>query len=92
MLIEFQKPQQFIIFLTYKVDNMETNINGLQTFFINCEDLLSLCLFTFVFRGQGGAVVIHLRPTTDISGSNLGPYVRKLVVPYRWSAFYSTEP
>ena len=31
-------------------------------------------------------------PTSEVGGSNLGPYVGKLVVAYRWSAVYSTEP
>ena len=30
--------------------------------------------------------------TSEVIGSNPGPYVVKLVVAYRWSAVYSTEP
>ena len=44
------------------------------------------------FRGHGGAVVKHLPPTSEVSGSNPETYVGKLVVAYRWSAVYSTEP
>ena len=35
--------------------------------------------------GHGGAVVTHLPPTSEVGGSNPGPYVGKLVVAYRWS-------
>ena len=42
--------------------------------------------------GHGGAEVTHLPPTSEVGGSNPGPYVGKLVVAYRWSAVYSTEP
>ena len=38
------------------------------------------------------AVVTHSPPTSEVSGSNFGPYVGKLVVAYWWSAVYSTEP
>ena len=37
-------------------------------------------------------MVTHWPPTSEVSGSNLGPYVGKFVVAYRWSAIYSTEP
>ena len=43
-------------------------------------------------RGHGVAVVTRSPPTSEISGSNAGPCVGKLVVSYRWSAVYSTEP
>ena len=43
-------------------------------------------------RGHGRAVVTYLPPTSEVGGSNPGPYVGKLVVAYRWSAVYSTEP
>ena len=39
-----------------------------------------------------GAVVTHLPPTSEVGGSNPRPYVGKLVVAYRWSVVYSTEP
>ena len=38
------------------------------------------------------AVVTHSPPTPEVGSSNPGPYVGKLVVAYRWSAVYSTEP
>ena len=37
-------------------------------------------------------MVIHSRPNSEVSGSNPGPYKGKLLVAYRWSAIYSTEP
>ena len=40
----------------------------------------------------GHGVVIHSPPTSGVHGSNPEPYVGKLVVAYRWSAVYSTEP
>ena len=42
-------------------------------------------------RGQGGAVVTHLSPTSEVGGSNPGPYVGKLVVSYRWLAVTLTN-
>ena len=42
--------------------------------------------------GHGGKVVTHSTPPSEVGGSNTGPYVGKLVVAYRWSAVYSTEP
>ena len=42
-------------------------------------------------RVHGGAVVTHSPPTSEVGGSNPEPYVRKLVVAYRWSAVYSAE-
>ena len=56
---------------------------------------LFFCLFyllLFSFRGHGGTVVTHSPPTSEVGGSNPAPYVENLVVPYRWSAVYSTEP
>ena len=44
------------------------------------------------YRGQGGTLVTHSPPTSEVGGSNPGPYVGKLVVAYRWLAVYSTEP
>ena len=43
-------------------------------------------------RSLGGAVVTHSPSTSEVSSSNPGPYVVKLVVAYRWWAVYSTEP
>ena len=37
-------------------------------------------------------MVTHWPPTSEMGGSNPGPYVGKLVVAYQWSAVYSTEP
>ena len=45
-----------------------------------------------ILRGHGDTVVTHSPPTSEVSGSNPGPYVGKLVVAYRWSAVYTTEP
>ena len=42
--------------------------------------------------GQGGTVETHLPTTCEVGGSNPGPYVRKLVVAYRFSKVYNTEP
>ena len=49
-------------------------------------------LFGGVGGDHGGAVVTHLPPTSEVSSSNRGPYMRMLVVAYRWTAVYSTEP
>ena len=45
----------------------------------------------YYVRGHGGTVVTHSPPTTEVRGSNPGPYVGKLVDAYRWSGVYSTE-
>ena len=37
-------------------------------------------------------MMTHSPPTSEVDSSNPGPYVRKLVVAYRWLAVYSTEP
>ena len=47
------------------------------------------------FRGPvlcSGAVETHSSPTSEVSGSNPRPCVGKLVVAYRCSAVFSTEP
>ena len=44
-------------------------------------------MFSFVSE-HGGTVP----STSEVSGSNPRPYVGKLVVAYRWSEVYSTEP
>ena len=41
---------------------------------------------------RSSEVVTHLPPTSEVSGSNPGPYVGKLVVTYQWSTVYSAEP
>ena len=33
----------------------------------------------------------HSPPTSEVGGSNPGPYVGKLVVAFRWLAVYSTK-
>ena len=43
-------------------------------------------------RGHGGTVAIHSPSTSEVGGSNPGPYVGQQVVAYQWSAVYSTEP
>ena len=43
------------------------------------------CMFYLLERrtaGNGGAVVTYLPPTSEVGGSNPGPYVGKLVVAY----------
>ena len=45
-----------------------------------------------ICRGQGGELATHLSPTSEVGGSNPGPYVGKLVAVYLWSAVSSTEP
>ena len=42
--------------------------------------------------GHGGALVTHSPPTSEVGGSNPGPFVLKLVVAYQWLAVYSREP
>ena len=42
-------------------------------------------------RGYSGTVVTHAPPTSEVSGSNAGPYVGMLAVAYRWLAVYSSE-
>ena len=49
-------------------------------------------IFEERLRSHGGSVVTHSLPTSDVSGSNPGPSVGKLVVAHRWSAVYSTDP
>ena len=50
------------------------------------------CVFTNIVGGHGRAVVTHLPPTSEVSGSNPRPYLGKWVVAYRLSAVYNTEP
>ena len=38
--------------------------------------------FTRFSEGPGGAVVTHLPPTSEVGGSNPGPYVEKMAVSY----------
>ena len=54
----------------------------------------TLTVFTQVNRGgQGGRVVTLSPPTSEAGVRSLSqPEVGKLVVAYRWSAVYSTEP
>ena len=53
------------------------------------EDIYS---FTKCFWGYGGAVIKHTPPISKVGGSNPEPYVGNMVISYRWSAVYSTEP
>ena len=39
--------------------------------------------FDSYIKGHGGAVVLHSPPTSEVSGSNPGPDVGKLVVAFR---------
>ena len=45
-----------------------------------------------LYGGHDGIMVTNSLRTSEVSGSNPGPYVGKLVVAYRWSVVYSTEP
>ena len=63
--------------------------NELPLFTVLYSSILSQLLY-LQFRGHGGTVVTHSPPTSEVGGSN--PNVGKLVVTYRWSAVYSTEP
>ena len=47
--------------------------------------------FKILNGGHGGAVVRHSPPNSEVSSSNPGPYVGKLLVAYLWFAVYSTE-
>ena len=41
--------------------------------------------------GLGGVWVTHSPPISEVSGSDPGPYVGKLVVAYRCAAVYTSE-
>ena len=45
-----------------------------------------MTIYDSLFRGHSGALVTHWPPTSEVGGSNPGPYVKKLVAAYRWSA------
>ena len=50
------------------------------------------CMFDLFYRGHGGRVVTLSPPTSEAGVQFLArPQVGKLVVPYCWSAVYSTE-
>ena len=53
-----------------------------KLYFPYCWPTMSLYLDVFLLhlRGHGNAVIIHSPPTSEVSGSNPGPYVEKLVV------------
>ena len=51
-----------------------------------------IVLIQRLYWGHGGAVVTHSPPTSEVGGSNPGPYGGKMVVTCRWLAVYSTEP
>ena len=46
----------------------------------------------FVEDGDGPWWRSGKPPTSEVGGSNPGPYVGKLIIAYRWSAVYYTEP
>ena len=48
--------------------------------------------YNFNRGGHGGAVVTHWPATSEVCCPNPRPYVGKLVVAYRLSTVYSTEP
>ena len=57
-----------------------------------CEHIKTYIFVKLHTMNHGGTVVItHSPPTSEVGGSNPGPYVRKLVVAYRWSEVYSIE-
>ena len=58
--------------------------------YIVCSFVLYILLSKM--RGHGSAVVKHWPHTSEVSGSNPRPFVKKLVVPYRWLAVDSSEP
>ena len=64
------------------------HINNIILLLCTCIILLS----SIMIWGQGGTVVTHSPPTSEVGGSNPGRYVGKLVVAYRWSAVSSIEP
>ena len=50
--------------------------------------------FVYVIIYTGGATMVmvtHSPPTSEVNGSNPGPYVGKLKVTYQWSEVCSTE-
>ena len=38
--------------------------------------------YWYLYRGHGGAVVVHLPPTSEVGGSNPRPHVGKFLVAY----------
>ena len=52
----------------------------------------SVSFLQLPIRVHGGTVLTHSPPTSEVGGSNPGPYVGKLVIAYQWSALYRTEP
>ena len=58
---------------------------------INCDIQFAL-LLKRTAKGLSVAVVTHSPLTSEVGGSNPRPYGGKLVVAYRWSSVYSTEP
>ena len=48
-------------------------------------------LFVHENNGNGGSVIIHSPPVSEVGSSNPGPYVGKVVVAYQWPGVYSKE-
>ena len=72
----FTKHSQQILFniLTYAVHH---------TFYDEClKTFTASVLFLDLFWGHSGTVVTYLPPTSEVCGSNPGPYVGKLVLAY----------
>ena len=61
---------------------------------MNVFESSDTCILILKLQGRdlGGAVVTHSPLTSEVCCSKPGPYVEKLVVAYRWSAVYLTEP
>ena len=59
---------------------------------LNDVDIIRCYLYTFSMICHGGVVVTQFPPISEVGSSNPKPYVGQLVVAYRWSAIYSTQP
>ena len=51
-----------------------------------------MLVYLYPRNADYGTVVTHWPPTSEVCGSNTGPYVGKFVVAYQWLAGHSTEP
>ena len=63
---------------------IQTHNHSYENPVVKCQTLQS--------GGHSDTVVTYSPPTSGVCSSNPGPYVGKLVVAYRWTAVYSTEP
>ena len=75
---------------------MESITTSITFYYINISSFVFF-IFAFLYSlfsswGHGGAVVTQLHPTSEVGGSNAERYMGNIVVSYRWSAVYSTEP